>query len=93
MLRPEKKEYYYKIACLEDDDFNSPDIEKGKEILIKSFLDGTETKYINEVNTLIKKELAAISLLPGKTISDIYMNISLQESVKNKYFLQFSDIS
>ena len=93
MLRPENKEYYYKIACLEDDDFNCPDIEKGKEILIKSFLDGTETKYINKVNALIKKELAAISLLPGKTISDIYMNISLHESVKNKYFLQFSDIS
>ena len=93
MLRPEKKEYYYKIACLEDDDFNCPDIEKGKEILIKSFLDGTETKYINKVNALIKKELAAISLLPGKTISDIYMNFSLHESVKNKYFLQFSDIS
>ena len=93
MLRPEKKEYYYKIACLEDDDFSSPDIEKGKEILIKSFLDGTETKYINKVNALIKKELLAISLLPGKTISDIYMNISLNESLKKKYFLQFSDIS
>ena len=93
MLRPEKKEYYYKIACLEDDDFNCPDIEKGKEILVKNFLDGTETKYINKVNALIKKELVAISLLPDKTISDIYMDISLHESLKNKYFLQFSDIS
>ena len=45
------------------------------------------------IYALIKKELAAISLLPGKTISEIYMNISLHESVKNKYFLQFSDIS
>ena len=94
MLQPEREQYYYKIACLEDDDFFSyPDIERGKEILIKSFLDGTETKYVNEVNALIKRELAAISLLPGKTIPDIYMNISLHESVKNKYFLQFSDIS
>lgn len=93
MLRPEKKEYYYKIACLEDDDFSSPDIEKGKEILIKSFLDGTETKYINKVNALIKKELLAISLLPDKKISEIYMDISLNESLKKKYFLQFSDIS
>ena len=93
MLQPEREQYYYKIACLEDDDFPSPNIEKGKEILIKSFLDGTETKYVNKVNTLIKKELAAISLLPGKTISDIYMNFSLHESVKNKYFLQFTDIS
>jgi len=93
MLQPEREHYYYKIACLEDDDFPSPNIEKGKEILIKSFLDGTETKYVNKVNTLIKKELAAISLLPGKTISDIYMNFSLHESVKNKYFLQFTDIS
>ena len=94
MLQPEREQYYYKIACLEDDDFFSyPDIERGKEILIKSFLDGTEAKYINKVNALIKRELAAISLLPGKTIPDIYMNISLHESVKNKYFLQFSDIS
>lgn len=102
MLRPEKKEYYYKIACLDDDDFNCPDIEKGKEILIKSFLDGTETKYINKVNKLIKKELAAISLLPGKKISDIYMNISLYESLDrwrsafyacNNNFLQYKDIS
>ena len=93
MLRPEKKEYYYKIACLEDDDFSSPDIERGREILIKSFLDGTETKYINKVNSLIKKELVAISLLPGKKISDIYMDISLNESLKKKYFLQFMDIS
>ena len=93
MLQPEREQYYYKIACLEDDDFPSPNIDKGKEILIKSFLDGTETKYVNKVNTLIKKELAAISLLPGKTISDIYMNFSLHESVKNKYFLQFTDIS
>ncbi len=93
MLQPEREQYYYKIACLEDDDFPSPNIEKGKEILIKSFLDGTETKYVNKVNTLIKKELAAISLLPGKTISDIYMNYSLHENVKNKYFLQFTDIS
>lgn len=94
MLQPEREQYYYKIACLEDDDFFSyPDIERGKEILIKSFLDGTEAKYINKVNALIKRELAAISLLPGKKISDIYMNISLTESLKNKYFLQFSDIS
>ena len=102
MLRPEKKEYYYKIACLEDDAFNCPDIEKGKEILIKSFLDGTETKYINKVKKLIKKELAAISLLPGKKISDIYMNISLHESLDrsrsafyacNNNFLQYKDIS
>ena len=94
MLQPEREQYYYKIACLEDDDFFSyPDIERGKEILIKSFLDGTEAKYINKVNALIKRELAAISLLPGKTISDIYMNVSLTESLKNKYFLQFSDIS
>ncbi len=94
MLQPEREQYYYKIACLEDDDFFSyPNIERGKEILIKSFLDGTDTKYINKVNALIKRELAAISLLPGKTIPDIYMNISLHESVKNKYFLQFSDIS
>ena len=93
MLQPESEQYYYKIACLEDDDFPCPDIERGKEILIKSFLDGTETKYINKVNALIKKELAAISLLPGKTIFDIYMNISLNESLKDKYFLQFYDIS
>ena len=94
MLQPEREQYYYKIACLEDDDFFSyPDIERGKEILIKSFLDGTEAKYINKVNALIKRELAAISLLPGKKISDIYMNISLTESLENKYFLQFSDIS
>ena len=93
MLQPEKAEYYYKIACLEDEDFPSPDIERGREILINSFLDGTETKYINKVNALIKKELLAISLLPGKTIFDIYMNISLNESLKKKYFLQFTDIS
>ena len=47
----------------------------------------------SNIEGIIKKELVAISLLPDKTISDIYMDISLHESVKNKYFLQFSDIS
>ena len=93
MLRPEKKEYYYKIASLEDYDFPTPDIEQGKEILIKNFLNGTKTEYINKVNKLVKKELAAISLLPDKKISGVYMDISLDRSLKKNYSLEYNDIS
>ena len=82
MLKPEKKDYYHKIACLEDDDYLYPDIEKGREILMKNFFDGMKNKYINKVNKLIKKELMAISLLPLKKISDIYLGISLAEDEK-----------